>query len=426
MADKQGGWLDRETAERVLRGDPPTGDPVARARAERLAASLATLAASAPPAGAELPGEAAALAAFRAAHAERAGAAGAPAPAGGRDTSGAPLVRIGGRDGDARRARRPRPLRLGLAAMLAAGAVGGVAVAAGTGALVPFGGAPEPASSASAAVTPDRPLMSPSPPGVPQREDTDGSATAPAGEDPSAREDGGATGQDPGTGADGDTGTDTDLGSSGADDPADDGTAVREGLAGSCRDLRTGQQLDRTRRRALTEAAGGSARVRAYCARLLAGSGGKAGESAGVAGDGIGEGVEDGDGEKTGKGDDGYAKGADGDDGDDRDDEDRDDRAHGGDPRPTRNANVLIGDDTDTGNATGTRPGTGPGKDCGTDGADRRQNRGDRAGDGRAGHRADARRSVSRPDPVARPATGSATGSGRESAQVADAVTAPV
>ncbi|MBT2412867.1 hypothetical protein J7I94_20265 [Streptomyces sp. ISL-12] len=410
MADKQGGWLDRETAERVLRGDPPTGDPPARARAERLAASLATLAASAPPAGEELPGEAAALAAFRAAHAERAGAAGAPAPTGGRDTSGVPLVRIGGRDSDARRARRPRPLRLGLAAMLAVGAVGGVAVAAGTGALVPFGGDPEPASSASAAVTPDRPLMSPSPPDVPRREDTDGSATAPTGEDPSAREDGAATGQDPGTGTGGDAGTDTDLGSSGADDPADDGTAVREGLAGSCRDLRTGQQLDRTRRRALTEAAGGSARVRAYCAKLLAGSGEKPGEKADI-GDGVGNGVEDGVGEKTGKGDDG-------------DDEDRDDRAHGGDPRPTRNANVLIGDDTDTGNDTGNDTGTrpGPGEDCDTDGADRRKNRGDRAGDGRFGHRADARRSASRPDPVAHPATGS----GRESAQVTDAVTAPV
>ncbi|MCZ9344599.1 hypothetical protein NGM37_43315, partial [Streptomyces sp. TRM76130] len=217
MADKHGGWLDRGAAERVLRGEPPaTGDPVARERAERLAASLAALAAPVPPVGEELPGEAAALAAFRAARAERAGAA---AGTDGRDAARTPPVRVRARDGGAaRRARRPRPLRLGLAAVLAVGAVGGGAVAAGTGALSPFGGGPEPVSSA--AVTPDHPVLSPSQSDVPRREDTDGSAPAPAGEDAPAAEDGGATGRDPGTGTEADPG-------SGAGGPADDGGAAR-------------------------------------------------------------------------------------------------------------------------------------------------------------------------------------------------------
>ncbi|MET8508875.1 extensin, partial [Streptomyces sp. NPDC004787] len=76
MADEYQ-WLDQEAAERLLRGEPvdPVGTP-ARAQAELLARALdsARTPAAGPLAGpdGELPGEAAALAAFRKAVAERA------------------------------------------------------------------------------------------------------------------------------------------------------------------------------------------------------------------------------------------------------------------------------------------------------------------------------------------------------------------
>ncbi|MGA5580483.1 hypothetical protein ACPCIY_04770 [Streptomyces thermodiastaticus] len=79
MADEQYRWLDRDTAERLLRGEPPgTADTAVTARAERLARALDSLTAGLcpePPADEELPGEAAALAAFRKARAEAADAA---------------------------------------------------------------------------------------------------------------------------------------------------------------------------------------------------------------------------------------------------------------------------------------------------------------------------------------------------------------
>ncbi|MEU7253325.1 hypothetical protein AB0A87_35185, partial [Streptomyces sp. NPDC045251] len=80
MADEQDRWLDRETAEILLRGESLEAvDPAARDRAERLAEALGALTAPPVPASEELPGEAAALAAFRKARAERADeAAGAP------------------------------------------------------------------------------------------------------------------------------------------------------------------------------------------------------------------------------------------------------------------------------------------------------------------------------------------------------------
>ncbi|XUN59991.1 hypothetical protein ACRAS7_00015 [Streptomyces lividans] len=63
MADEQDKWLDRETAEFLLRGEPLEGaDPAVRDRAERLVAALGALAPPVP-AGEEL--QAAALAAFR-------------------------------------------------------------------------------------------------------------------------------------------------------------------------------------------------------------------------------------------------------------------------------------------------------------------------------------------------------------------------
>ncbi|MDV6288606.1 hypothetical protein R2F25_14465 [Streptomyces sp. UP1A-1] len=259
MADEQDRWLDRETAEILLRGESLEAvDPAARDRAERLAEALGALAAAPAPTSEEMPGEAAALAAFRKVRAERAdeaaaarsgrvrGAAAPPADAG--------LIRIGPRDEGSRRPRRRRPLHLGLAAALTVGMVGGVAVAAANGVLPrPFPGAgPDTAVTGSAAASPDRPTTSPSPldglrGGSIPTGPTSGTTGAP-GRDGSA------------DGTAGDTGADRDS-AGGTDRPA---------LTASCRDVRAGRDLGDVRERALKEAAGGSSKVDVYCRNLLA------------------------------------------------------------------------------------------------------------------------------------------------------------
>ncbi|MEU8776683.1 hypothetical protein [Streptomyces sp. NPDC048606] len=144
MADEHKGWLDAAAADRLLRGEPagPVGadaDRVARAEAARLRAALDALT---PPRSAgttELPGEAAAVAAFRAAAAARNSVPAADRPAARRaapvavadeplvDLAPIPPVRI-----PAQR-RAGAPVRFGLAAALAGVAVGGIAAVAGTG-----------------------------------------------------------------------------------------------------------------------------------------------------------------------------------------------------------------------------------------------------------------------------------------------------
>ncbi|WP_399887861.1 hypothetical protein ACGH7X_24255 [Streptomyces sp. BBFR51] len=325
MADEQNKWLDRETAELLLRGEPlEAAHPAARDRAERLVVALGALSAAPAPTGGELPGEAAALAAYRKVREERAdasagasaalrkGAANRPADAG--------LVRIGRRADSAGRPRWSRPLRLGLAAALTVGMVGSVAVAAGTGVLpTPFDRTePEPAATVSAAASPDRPLVSPSP-----LDGTQG-GTAPGGTAPGAPEDG--TTRDGGkAGDDRDTG-DRDTGGS---------DARRSGLAASCRKVRSGRELDGAHNRALKEAAGGPSRVGKYCGDLLAGNdtaarkdtGGRdsrehgdlgetvrEGQLRNDTGDSGGKGDEDGKGNENGKGEgNGGKKGDDGD-----------------------------------------------------------------------------------------------------------------
>ncbi|GHB43573.1 hypothetical protein GCM10010377_37900 [Streptomyces viridiviolaceus] len=285
MADEQDRWLDRETAELLLRGESLDAvDPAVRDRAERLAEALHALSAQPPPTSQELPGEAAALAAFRKARTERPDVA--PARPG-RDTEARPadagLVRICGRGEGARRSRWGRPVRFGLAAALTVGMVGGVAVAAGTGVLpTPFGGTePAPAATVSAAATPERPLLSsPSPDGERSGSPPDGAATGPSA--PGATRDG--------TGG----GTDADR-DPGSDDRARDSGDRRHGLAASCRDLRAGERLDDARRQALKEAAGGSSRVRTYCKGVLAGTGATGRDGDGDSGGDGGETGETGD-----------------------------------------------------------------------------------------------------------------------------------
>ncbi|WP_052745333.1 hypothetical protein [Streptomyces sp. WM6386] len=340
MADKQYGWLDRETAERLLRGESLDNavDAADRDDAERLAKTLGALSVEPPMSSAELPGEAAALAAFRKAHANRgpataghthpapgatptadtpspgAASAHAPSPAdSGHTSSAAPsapaspttasghtqptdpvghaspaadfgralsgaapgdalsgspstdagLIRIGVAGHRAPRTRRRRTVRFGVAAVVAFGMVGGVVAAAATGVLPrPFGeDEPRPGASVSAAVTPDRPLVSPSPDG--------------AAEDEPRPE--GSVGASP------DQGTPrTDAGGAPSADPDGHGRTGGfgswwDGAPSACRDIRDGKRLSTDRRRALEGLAGGSTRVWKYCKDVLKTSDGQAG-----------------------------------------------------------------------------------------------------------------------------------------------------
>ncbi|MFJ7177071.1 hypothetical protein ACIQXA_11835 [Streptomyces massasporeus] len=264
MADEQYWWLDRETAERLLSGEPPGAvEGAGRDQAEHLARTLGALSATPPLTSDELPGEAAAVAAFRKARAERADAAAALAATGGSAEAGASdagLVRIGtpgdSGAGTSRRPRWARPARLALAAVLAVGMVGGVALAAGTGALrAPFGGdEPHPGASVSASVPhPERPLVSPSPSGAAQGGSTPDDA-------PGGSSKGGAGGQ----------GRDEERDDAAPKpDGRKDGSGDHRGeITAACRDLRDGKRLDPDRRRALRDAANGP-RVWKYCKGVL-------------------------------------------------------------------------------------------------------------------------------------------------------------
>ncbi|WP_369248759.1 hypothetical protein [Streptomyces sp. R41] len=275
MADEQYRWLDRDAAERLLRGEPLEAvDADTREQADRLADALGALAAEPALSSAELPGEAAALAAFRKARTDgngdvaQVGRRGLAHPA--AHASDAGLVRLGHAAGSRRRARWGRPTRFGLAAALAAGMLGGVAVAAGTGALpTPFSNErPAPAASVTAAGTPDRPLVSPSPGasgnGGSQAPTPDGTTSGPSGEGSS---------------------NDEAAGGAASGQPRSDSTgksgSTREWwrrTRSSCRDVLDGKDLDAGRRRALEDAAGGSGRVRTYCTGILGRLDGSSGE----------------------------------------------------------------------------------------------------------------------------------------------------
>ncbi|MEV5952925.1 hypothetical protein AB0M11_03935 [Streptomyces sp. NPDC051987] len=256
MADEQYTWLNRATADRLLRGESLEAvDASARDQAERLADALGALSAQATPATAELPGEEAAVAAFRKAResAEDARTAEGTWPGGRGRGADAGLFRIGAGARSARAPRWGRPARLGLAAALAAGMLGGVAVAAGTGVLpTPFDdNRPGPAASVSAAGTPARPPGSQSPESL----------------------------------LGGETGTPTGgAGSGGSGQPAPDpsggpgnrGTAIPgtqaggwSGALGSCRAVRDGKPLGAQRKHALEGLAGGADRVNTFCKAVL-------------------------------------------------------------------------------------------------------------------------------------------------------------
>ncbi|WP_340376674.1 hypothetical protein U5640_17185 [Streptomyces sp. SS7] len=278
MADKQDRWLDRETAERLLRGESPENAvaPEAQDQAERLARTLAALSAlGAEPlrADEELPGEEAALKAFSEARAARESPAlsltsqQSPTSHPSAYPGDAGLVRIGGRTGADRNGERAhrrlsRPLRLGLAAVVAAGMLGGVAVAAGSGVLPsPFDGAgPEPGASVSGAASPDHQSASPSPKTSETSETSDGAPDAVA---PDGGADRDTTGRAKGT-----DGSATAPGARGG---------WPQGVTSSCRDVEAGRPLGTERRRTLEGLAGGRSRVPTYCAYVLDGGPGRNG-----------------------------------------------------------------------------------------------------------------------------------------------------
>jgi len=302
MADERYEWLDKDAAEKLLRGEPVVSfDGHSCTEAEALAAALAAIARSARPASGELPGEDAALTAFRTAmrsgHTEGDPVPGGPVSMPGepldpvriRPVGGAAPVRTSADSGLGRRVPRwGRPLRFGLVASFAGCALGGVALAAGTGILPgPFGDdAPAPAISVSADAStegagsqgadgttpPTGPSGSPDAPGAGPRTDAstpgDGRGDGRTGEGQDheggdGRENNDAHGRSPVTG---------------------NGASSRwyaQALK-ACRDYRDGD-LDEERRRALAALAKGSGNLERFCDRLIGqdGKNGKGGKGNG-------------------------------------------------------------------------------------------------------------------------------------------------
>ncbi|MEU8472430.1 hypothetical protein AB0F30_31845 [Streptomyces sp. NPDC029006] len=378
MADEQYRWLNRATAERLLRGESPEAvDACARDQAERLSQALGALSglsAEAAPGTGELPGEQAALAAFRkareAADADR--TATAPASGGARASvpcADAGLVRIGagGRTGiPFRRPRWARPVRLAVAAAVAAGTLGGVAVAAGSGVLpTPFGdGKPGPAASVSAGETSEESLAPASPQTTPDY------ATGP-GTSPGTGTPGGGPGDRRADASGGPSGPAGGTGQSAAPGSAAPSATSGTGWAGAaaaCRALRDGRELDAGRKRVLANLAGGSARVTKYCKVVLGGAGsGSGGTGGGTTTGGQGNGNGNGNGAGSG-GDKGGDKGSGG-------DKDKDgDQGHG------------KGDGGGKGHGNGHGNGDGGGKGHGKgDGRGKSGGKGHGAGAGGAG-----------------------------------------
>ncbi|MFE3944689.1 hypothetical protein ACFXPV_22855 [Streptomyces sp. NPDC059118] len=312
MADERYEWLDKGAAEKLLRGEPV--DPVGGhscTDAETLAAALDAAARSARPATGELPGEAAALAAFRtatrSAHARtrtNARTRGAAEQAGG--PAGVEMlepVRIGAASGPhtpappagpgrGRSTRWSRPVRFGLVASLAGCALGGVAVAAGTGMLPgPFGEhAPVPATSVSAAATPEElgsglteeenPQPPPSAtPGAGTSSPPARPSTPPGDRDPGGsgrtKKHGGGNDRKPGGSASGSASGSAD-GTRNGNLPGNSGaTGSGEWYAKAlkaCRAYRDGK-LDDTSRRRLEALAKGARNLDRFCDRVIARSG---------------------------------------------------------------------------------------------------------------------------------------------------------
>ncbi|MEU9120197.1 hypothetical protein AB0C96_10095 [Streptomyces sp. NPDC048506] len=294
MADDRYNWLDKDTSERLLRGEPVSARHGDGARElEQLLEAAAAVAARSPEA-APLTGEEAAVAAFH-----RAGAGAAT-----RGRSADPLATLHGAD-FAERPRLARPFRRGFAVALAACAIGGVAVAAGTGVLPgPFrgnGGDPEPGSSVSAAETPG-----PFETGRPGAQ-TEGTTA----QTPDATHDG-RTGKPSGTPTPGSSpgvthGPGRPGEGKGRGDGDDNGGHgdKKKFLLNLCQSYESGKsgQMDRDALRRLEQKAGGSEKVHAFCRAYIARyqTGGGSGDNDGFIG-GTGDGKGSGDSGRSGGG----------------------------------------------------------------------------------------------------------------------------
>ncbi|MFD9221173.1 hypothetical protein ACFWDI_14430 [Streptomyces sp. NPDC060064] len=260
MADERYEWLDKDAAERLLRGEPvEAADEHARIQAARLSRALEGVGRADYSTDGEMPGEAAALAAFRKARAD------AAAPAGdaigtvrlARSTRSAPGLRFG------------RPVRFGIAAAVAGCALGGVAVAAGTGMLPgPFSNDdPLPASSISAAATPG-PLVSELPTGGgpdSPSQTPGGISTPPVSPSPS-----GGPGPHPDQANGGKPDDDGKQQGDAGKKRSDRNAEWYRRTAEACRDYRSGR-IAPERKRRLEATAKGPERVERFCDRVLSG-----------------------------------------------------------------------------------------------------------------------------------------------------------
>ncbi|MGW7688005.1 hypothetical protein ACWGMA_03770 [Streptomyces asiaticus] len=322
--DHRYSWLDDSAAERLLRGEPVEGQPAAPdgrgdqsyADAERLAAVLSAAAGAgrtaAPSDASALPGEEAAVAAFRAARVEVDAGAGSVAEVAEMDMARRPHRILRFRE---RRPRLRRPLRAGMVAVVAGCALSGFAVAAAAGVLpTPFG----------------------------QSDHTPGPSVSmsnggPGGDSahPEISEDGGTTTPDPSGSDDNDA---SDVGSNGAQggtvpsDPEHGGKGKNGKSKGSSKgepgvpnwalhicpryldsETGVGAELDKKSLQKLTKAAGGASAIHGYCTQILADDGtgstprsdestGSGGESGGTDNGGGGNGGSDGSGSGSGSG----------------------------------------------------------------------------------------------------------------------------
>ncbi|MGW3008514.1 hypothetical protein ACWC9R_06670 [Streptomyces sp. NPDC001219] len=268
MADDRYNWLDKDTAERLLRGEQVSARHGDGARELEQLLQAAAAVGSRTPGSAELPGEEAAVAAFRQAARRGAGAA--------QHAAAEPLS--GGHTARAtERTRLGRPFRRGFAVALAACAIGGVAVGAGTGVLpTPFRGddEPTPASSVSAAESPGP--FDTREPGA-QTDGTTGHTPDPTPDRKSAgRTETPAPGSSPG--ATKRPGRGTPSGGTGHDDrPGGTGTLPGQGdknnlLLSLCRSYESGKRdgMDRDTLRRLERKAGGADKVHLFCRAYLA------------------------------------------------------------------------------------------------------------------------------------------------------------
>lgn len=276
MADDRYDWLDEEAAELLLRGLPVD---VSCDAPEELVAALGALRRTAPrPEPDELPGEAAAVAAFLAARPAESAA--------GRDTS-AYFARLFSWCRPPVHSAR-HPLRAGLAVAVAGFTLGGVAVAAGTGVLpTPFSGGPA------------TPAVSVSPMANPSAGDADGTTDRPsASAGATSGSSAGSPDAFPGATPTPDGGRHGDGRNSG--DPSQHSTAGalsdvdQEALVDTLCSAYNHDELNAQERSRLEQAAGGEQGVRAFCAAHGVGADGA------VTG-GTGESADGGTGGRTGR-----------------------------------------------------------------------------------------------------------------------------